>query len=110
MLFRSSYVTIFAKPTTPYVGYTPISWVTEKLPGIQRIIADPYLDNKGLNDGGVAFFTQRNSDNHNYGVGLEMMPMPPVFEGTLYTLNFLARMTGLNVIRSMSTYKLNLNP
>lgn len=95
---------VFGQPRSIYSNMTILQWVTENLPGITSILADPYLDTAGAAGKGAIVVTDKKPDNHNMVIPMEMTGLPPRNDGTDYVFPFIARATGFNLIYADSVF------
>lgn len=100
----SAFVSVFGQPRSVYSDESILSWVQTKLPGIRQIIADPYLDGVGAGGSNVIVAMHKDVDHFNMAIPMEMVGLPPVFQGTDYFLPFIARSSGLNILQADSIH------
>ena len=100
----NAFVRVFGKPRSVYSDESILSWVQTKLPGIKQIIADPFLNNVGSSNSDVIIAMDRNPDHFHMAIPMEMLGLPPIYQGTDYTLPFIARTSGVNVIQADSIH------
>lgn len=104
MMSLSAFTSVFGQPRSVYSDESILSWVEKKLPGIDEIIADPYLDGAGPGGSDVIIALDKNPDYHNMSISMEMTGLPPIFDGTDYVFPFIARSTGFTVLQATSIY------
>lgn len=98
----NAYSRIQGEPRSTYSDWTIPKWAEANLPGIDRIIPDPYLDGVGSGGSDVMVVFDRNPDNYNMVIPGELIGLPVQYEGQTEILPFITRTTGLNVLQSKS--------
>lgn len=98
----TAYTSIQAEPRSTYSDWTLLKWAEANLPGIDRIIPDPYLDDVGESSSDVIVAFDRDELNYNMVISGELIGLPVQYEGQVEKLPFITRSSGLNVLQSQS--------
>ena len=85
-----------------YVDTSIIGWVRENLPTVTTIIADAYLDGVGTNGSNMIMAIDRQELNANMSMHMYLVPRPPVLNESGYSLPYITRCTGANIIQATS--------
>lgn len=103
----SAFTDIQARPRSTYSDWTLPKWAEANLPGIDTIIADPYLDAEGDSGSNMIIALHRDERNANMIVSANLEGLPLQYEGQVEKLPFITRATGYNVLQSQAAFRLS---